>query len=258
MLTLKTGTVANRLTSLIISISLKVRRSSQSTFTMWPCRWAFVSWIQREKESQGDGERGEKNTETDGAAKTSHSMAADMQTGQPIMHKTSEEANSGCPSHTLTEQLIHLWVSVGVRNVSTHGAMNRRPRISIGNLRSSAHKRVLWWFKGDGAFQNMAKILSWCPNIRKTLEKCVCKRSRHITTAGMSSRTFTQYKGRTGEYLQRSYMHTQTHCTGSSNSHHQVPPDQDSGTDHGLDLYFSFSQPPYPVFQTVPSFDSTL
>lgn len=37
----------NKLTSLIISISLKVSRSSQSTFTMWPCRWAFVSWMQR-------------------------------------------------------------------------------------------------------------------------------------------------------------------------------------------------------------------
>jgi len=39
----------NPLTSLIISISLKVRRSSQSTFTMWPCRWAFVSWTENER-----------------------------------------------------------------------------------------------------------------------------------------------------------------------------------------------------------------
>lgn len=39
----------SQLTSLIISISLKVRRSSQSTFTMWPCRWAFVSWTEQEK-----------------------------------------------------------------------------------------------------------------------------------------------------------------------------------------------------------------
>lgn len=104
----------------------------------------------------------------------------------------------------------------------------------------------------------MAKILSWCPNICKTLEKCVCKRSRHITTAGMSSTTFRRIK-EGPESICKGLIctHTQTHCTGSSNSHHQVPPDQDSGTDHGLDLYFSFSQPPQPVFQTVPSFDST-
>lgn len=42
-LTWRTGLRVNGLTSLIISISLKVRRSSQSTFTMWPCRWALVS-----------------------------------------------------------------------------------------------------------------------------------------------------------------------------------------------------------------------
>lgn len=38
-----------QLTSLIISISLKVKRSSQSTFTMWPCRCAFVSWTEKER-----------------------------------------------------------------------------------------------------------------------------------------------------------------------------------------------------------------
>ena len=42
----------NQHTSLIISISLKVKRSSQSTFTMWPCRWAFVSWMERESEEE--------------------------------------------------------------------------------------------------------------------------------------------------------------------------------------------------------------
>lgn len=44
--------------------------------------------LETERESQGDEERGEKNTKTDVAAKTDHSMVADMQTGQPIMHKT--------------------------------------------------------------------------------------------------------------------------------------------------------------------------
>lgn len=90
----------SQLTSLIISISLKVRRSSQSTFTMWPCRCAFVSWTEQEK-TVTKGETGftdvwnkTKNWERC-CSRTDHSMVADVQTAQPIMHKSSAISQTG-------------------------------------------------------------------------------------------------------------------------------------------------------------------
>lgn len=40
--------------------------------------------------------------------------------------------------------------------------------------------------------------------------------------------------------------HTHTHCTAGRNSHHRVPPGQNSGTDDGSGLYFSSLNPPHP------------
>lgn len=139
----------NQLTSLIISISLKVRRSSQSTFTMWPCRWAFVSWTGRERE-KGGRKRGretrkgkrftkiQKNTEVEvllqqnwsqhgGSCANSSTNHAQIQCQQPVQHLRS---------HTLSSQSTPS-VSVGVGNVSTHLAMNRKPTTQL--VRISTH-----------------------------------------------------------------------------------------------------------------------
>lgn len=88
------------------------------------------------------GKRGEENTETDVAAKTGHSMVADMQTSQPFMHKFQVlEANSGSlphyHTHTHTLAANPLMVTVAVRNVSTHLAMNRKRKISICCFKTS-------------------------------------------------------------------------------------------------------------------------
>lgn len=77
-----------------------------------------LSQLDREKESNGGGEVGEENTETDVAAKKTkngHSMVADMQTGQPFMHKTQcwKPVQVLFHTHTLGSQSTDgsLWVS---------------------------------------------------------------------------------------------------------------------------------------------------
>lgn len=134
----KTSTyiTASQLTSLIISISLKVRRSSQSTFTMWPCRCAFVSWTeQKKKVTKGE-------TQFTGVCKTKKfesDAAAELITAWWLMCKL---LNQSCTNPVLSAKPVSCLctaVSVAVGSVNTHLARKSWPtnhmvRISTQSL----------------------------------------------------------------------------------------------------------------------------
>lgn len=136
----------NKLTSLIISISLKVSRSSQSTFTMWPCRWAFVSWMERWEGLQRNehiilAKSKEKNTET--AVLLNWSQHGGWCANSPTDHAQCQRPIQHL--RTLSSQSTHQLVSVGVGNVSTHLATNRKPTTQLRRINTYSLKQHMNW-----------------------------------------------------------------------------------------------------------------
>lgn len=74
-------------------------------------------------------------------SRTGHSMAADVQTARPIMHKLSASSKSSIACHTLGSQSTHqsVWVS---GNVSTHLAMNRKPTTQLVRISTQLFKTI--------------------------------------------------------------------------------------------------------------------
>lgn len=105
-----------------------------------PCGPADGPWSANERE-RDEGRRGggRRNFKKRGCNRAGHSMVADVQIAKPIMHKIQRYSSQSSLSSTQTQQPIHSSVSVGVGNVSTNLAADRKPTTQLVRIRTHSY-----------------------------------------------------------------------------------------------------------------------